>query len=84
MQISSNSVSVGQQVEFTSCSKKALSYEWFITGPAAAPENNLGWSDTYFTNTFSVTGTYTVTLTAYENFSFLGRTAIVEETIVVH
>lgn len=84
MEISSTSASVGQVVEFTSCSKKALSYEWFISGPAAAPENDLGWSDPYFTNTFSVSGTYTISLTAYENFSFLGRRTTIEKTLIIN
>lgn len=84
MELSSTSVGVGEMVEFTSCSKKALSYEWFISGPVGAPENSLGWSDVYFTHSFTQTGTYTISLTAYENFSFLGRSNTIEETIVVH
>lgn len=84
MELSSNNVSVGTTVEFTSCSKKALSYEWFITGPAGAPENSKGWSDEYFTNTFTVSGKYTVTLTAYEDFSFLGRSTTITGTISVN
>gem|GEM_PF-2212901 len=84
MELSGTSVSIGATVEFTSCSKKALSYEWFITSPAGAPENSKGWSDEYFTNTFTVSGTYTVTLTSYENFSFLGRSSTVVQTLKVN
>lgn len=80
VELSSNHVSVGRTVEYTSCSKKALSHEWFITGPVAS-ENSKGWSEEYFTDTFTVSGNYTVTLTAYEDFSFLGRSTTIIGTI---
>ena len=66
---------VGTPVTFTSCSKNELSYDWRMTGPADAPENSRGWSDRVITNTFTVPGAYTITLTTYSNFSWLGESA---------
>lgn len=77
-------VSVGTPVTFTSCSEKALSYTWFMNGPAGAPENDLGWSEEEFSRTFSVAGTYEVTLTAYEKFSWLGDADSTSTTIIVN
>jgi hypothetical protein len=66
-------VSIGTPVTFTSCSKRTLSYEWFMDGPAGAPENAMGWSDPQIIHAFSVAGTYTITLNCYSKFSFLGE-----------
>ena len=77
-------VSVGTQVEFSSCSEKSLSYTWFMTGPDGAPENDLGWSDETFTRAFSVPGTYNVTLTAFKNYSWQGRSDSTSTTITVN
>lgn len=77
-------MSVGTPVTFTSCSEKALSYTWFMNGPAGAPENDLGWSEEEFSRTFSVAGTYEVTLTAYEKFSWLGDADSTSTTIIVN
>ncbi|MCG8576435.1 MAG: PKD domain-containing protein [Flavobacteriales bacterium] len=76
-------VGVGTEITFTSCSEKSLSYIWEISGPEGAPENEMGWSDIQFSHAFTVPGTYTVTLTAYEDFSFLGESASTEVTIVI-
>ncbi len=67
------SISVNESITFSSCSTNVLSYDWRIKGPDTAPENNKGWSDRVFTNTFSVPGSYTVTLTVYSDFSFQGE-----------
>jgi len=64
--------SVGAPVTFSSCSKRALSQDWFMTGPAGAPENTMGWSDASFTHSFTVAGTYEIRLNAYSKFSFMG------------
>lgn len=54
-----------------------------MSGPAGAPENTKGWSDEVITNVFTVPGTYTVTLTAYKKFSFLGESATAEATLTI-
>ena len=76
-------VSVGTPVTFTSCSKRALSYEWFMAGPASAPENSIGWSDEVITHSFSVSGTYTITLNVYNKFGYIGDKATTTATLVV-
>ncbi|MBI3136807.1 MAG: hypothetical protein HYZ14_19185 [Bacteroidetes bacterium] len=75
--------SVGSPVSFVSCSKHTLSQDWFMSGPAGAPENTMGWSDAQFTHTFTVTGTYVVTLNAYSKFSFLGDVSTTTQTITI-
>jgi hypothetical protein len=77
------SVSTGTPVNFASCSKHTMSQEWFMSGPAGAPENTMGWSDAQFTHTFTVTGTYIVTLKAYSKFSFMGEMSETTQTITV-
>lgn len=84
IELSETSVAVGSEIKFTSCSKNALSYEWFIEGPETAPENEQGWSDPAFSNTFTVPGNYTITLNAYANFSFLGEKSVEEKTFTVN
>jgi len=54
-----------------------------MSGPAGAPENTMGWSDAQFTHTFTVTGTYIVTLKAYSKFSFMGEMSETTQTITV-
>jgi hypothetical protein len=83
IEIDQTTVTPGTTVTLTSCSKKALSYEWFMSGPAGAPENTKGWSDEVITNAFTVPGTYTVSLTAYKRYSFLGESSTAEATITV-
>ncbi|MDA7803838.1 hypothetical protein N8987_04610 [Crocinitomix sp.] len=84
MELGATITTVGTAIEFKSCSENALSIEWYIEGPEDAPENDLGWSDISFTHAFSMVGSYTVTLHAYEKFSFMGERSTVEETIVVN
>lgn len=84
IEISATNVNAGTEIEFSSCSEHALSFEWFMEGPEGAPENSLGWSDEYFVHSFSVPGQYTVIFTAYEKFSFLGDSETVEASITVH
>jgi hypothetical protein len=74
---------VGSPVNFTSCSKRTLSQDWFMSGPPGAPENTMGWSDAHFTHTFTVAGTYTVTLNAYSKFSFMGDVSTTTQTITI-
>jgi len=75
IEMDNNSIAVGSPITFTSCSKRALSFEWFISGPEGAPENFMGWSDPSFSKSFSIPGAYTVTLHAYSRYSFLGQKA---------
>lgn len=84
IEMSTTVAPVGQEVIFTSCSKKALSYEWYMTGPDGAIENDLGWADAEFSHAFSTTGTYTISLTAYRDFSWLGESAMTETTIIIN
>ncbi len=73
IEMDSSSISSGQTINFTSCSENELSYDWRISGPVGAPENDKGWSDRVFSNTFTVPGSYTVTLNTYSKFSLLGE-----------
>lgn len=84
MELSTTSIAAGSPVEFNSCSKHALSYEWFMEGPEGAPENAQGWSDELFNHSFSVPGTYKVTLNAYSDFSFKGERSTTQETIIIN
>lgn len=76
--------SVGTPVSFTSCSKRALSQDWYMSGPAGAPENTMAWSDIQFTHTFTIPGTYVVTLNAYSKFSFLGDVSTTTQTVTIN
>lgn len=84
MELSSSNVVAGAPIEFTSCSKRALSFEWFIAGPDAAPENDMGWSDPQFSHSFSIPGTYSVTLNAYHDFSLTGDVSTIQENFTVN
>lgn len=75
--------SVGQTITFTSCSKRSLSWVWSFSGPVGAPENTTGSSDEMYQHAFSVPGTYTVQLDAYEKFSFLGEMNSTTATFVI-
>jgi hypothetical protein len=55
-----------------------------MNGPEGAPENNMGWSDPSFSHSFSVPGSYTITLNAYYDFSFMGEMSTIQETISVN
>lgn len=78
-----STANVGTPVTFRSCSEKNLSQDWFMSGPNGAPENTMGWSDIEFTHTFTVPGSYTVTLNAYSKFSFLGEVNTTTLNLVV-
>ncbi len=82
--LSTESVSAGSPIEFSSCAEDALSLEWFIDGPTGAPENMQGWSDIVFSNTFTVPGTYIITQNAYADFSFQGDVSSSTATFVVN
>lgn len=84
MELSTTNTPTGAPVEFSSCSERALSYEWFMEGPDGAPENTQGWSDEFFSHSFSVPGTYTITLNAYSDFSFTGEMSSTQETITIN
>ncbi len=76
IELSSSSINAGESITFTSCSENEWSYIWEIQGPVGAIENEKGWSDRLFTNQFDSTGTYWVKLTTFDDFSFLGNSAI--------
>lgn len=84
LELEDQSTFVGQVTTFTSCSKNALSYEWFIAGPENAPENKMGWSDPTFNHIFTVPGSYVITLNAYYKFSFLGEKSTASATLSVN
>jgi hypothetical protein len=84
MEISSENVSIGQDVTFKTCSENALSYDWFFIGPVGAPENTMGSSEMEWTNSFTVAGTYTVGHVAFEKFSFLGKADTTTKTLIVN
>lgn len=83
IEVDNTTVTIGAPITFTSCSKRALSQDWFMEGPDGAPENEMGWSDAQFTHSFTVSGTYTVILNAYSKFSFLGDVHSATTTITV-
>ncbi|MBK9191066.1 MAG: hypothetical protein IPM77_05840 [Crocinitomicaceae bacterium] len=76
-------VTTGTPVNFTSCSKHTMSQEWFMSGPVGAPENTMGWSDAQFSHTFTIPGTYVVTLRAYSKFSFMGDMSEATQSVTV-
>ena len=84
MELSTAATTTNTAIEFTSCSEHAISYEWFIAGPAAAPENKQGWSDQIFSHAFTEPGSYTVTLNVYSDFSFTGEKATTQEKFIIN
>ena len=84
IQTDMESAAVGTPVTFTSCSKRALSQDWFMTGPDSAAENSMGWSDASFTHTFTMPGTYEVRLNAYSKFSFMGDVRSTTQSFTVN
>ena len=85
MEIDNENPAVGVPVTINmNCSKKTISHEFFMEGPVGAPENSMGWSEHQFTHTFTIPGTYTVILNAYNDFSFLGDMESTTRTITVN
>lgn len=85
MEIDNENPTVGTPVTINmNCSKKTISHEFFMEGPVGAPENAMGWSDNQFTHTFTIPGTYTVILNAYNDFSLLGDVQTTTRTIQVN
>lgn len=84
IELDKTSAAIGETITFTSCSKHALSYIWRMEGPVGAPENEMGWSDEMIQVDFSVPGSYTVTLTAYSKFSFLGESTSTSKSFVIN
>jgi PKD domain len=83
--VDNKSAAAGTAVTFSSsCSKRALSYIWTIEGPVGAAENNIQFSEESFTRAFAVQGSYTITLDAYQKFSWGGQTASTTETVTVN
>jgi hypothetical protein len=82
--LDNTSVAVGQTINFSSCSESELSYNWIITGPEGAPENDKVWNDRIFSNTFSIAGSYIITLDTYSEFSFLGETKTATQTFMIN
>ena len=85
MEIDNENPSVGTPVTINmNCSKKTISHEFFMEGPVGAPENGMGWTDNQIVHTFTIPGTYTVILNAYNDFSFLGDMESTTRTIQVN
>ena len=84
MDLSSETVSVGQDITLKTCSENALSYDWYFIGPVGAPENTMGNSEIEWTHQFSVPGTYTIGHVAFEKFSFFGKSDTITKTITVN
>ncbi|MFK8037847.1 MAG: hypothetical protein AB8B74_06125 [Crocinitomicaceae bacterium] len=78
------SISSGEDITFTSCSENEWSYIWEILGPDSAAENSLMWNDKVFTRTLETPGSYTVKLTTYSDFSFLGDAASESSSFTVN
>ncbi len=72
IELDKSTISVGESINFTSCSENEWSYIWRITGPDSAVENNLQWNDRIFERQFDTPGSYSIKLTAFSDFSFLG------------
>ena len=84
IEMESTTFSVGQEVTFTSCSENVISYDWRISGPSSAPENMKGWSDRIITNSFSVPGSYTITLSTFDDFSLMGNKETESKTFTIN
>lgn len=54
-----------------------------MVGPTGAPENTQAWSDQQIKVSFSVPGTYTVTLEAFSKFSWMGDVGTATQTVTV-
>ena len=83
IEMDQTTVGVGTEVTFTSCSERALSFEWFMEGPEGAPENSMGWSDAVIKHSFSVAGNYTILLNTYNKYSSTGDKASTTATLTV-
>ncbi|MBD3637051.1 MAG: PKD domain-containing protein [Crocinitomicaceae bacterium] len=85
IELDSNSVSAGTPITFSAeCSKRSLSYIWSFEGPTGAPENDSLRSEEVFSMAFSVTGSYTVKLEAYERYSWNGQMGETSTTFTVN
>ncbi len=84
MELSVGAINAGESITFTSCSENEWSYIWRISGPDSAVENDKGWSDRVFTNQFETPGSYTVKLTTFNDFSFLGDSATTTSSFTVN
>lgn len=85
IELDSNSASAGTEVLMSSaCSKHALSHEWFIEGPTGAPENDMIWTKDIIRVTFSMAGSYTITLNVYNKFSWQGDMHSTTESITIN
>ena len=70
--VNKSSVAVGENIQFTSCSKRALSFIWSFSGPTGSSANNIERSEETFAYAFDTAGTYTVKLQAFYKYSWLG------------
>lgn len=82
--MSTEVANAGDIVTFYTCSEKALSYHWTFEGPVGAPENQLEYSELQFNHIFNTPGTYTIRLTAYRNYSWLGESNSTERIITIN
>ena len=78
------SIAVGTQVTFSSCSEKALSYVWTISGPVGATENNIQWAEESFTRAFAIPGDYVAELTVYKKYSWGGQSDVTTSYFTVN
>jgi PKD repeat protein len=84
IEVDKSSASTGSPIQFTSCSKHALSYIWSFDGPEGAIENDTMRSEETFSMSFSTAGTYTVHLDAYKRYSWLGESSSATTTVTIN
>ena len=84
IQMDNTTSSTTSPIVFTSCSENTLSYIWSFSGPAGAPANSLQFSEPIFDHTFTVPGTYTVELVAYERYSWIGDQSTATATFTIN
>jgi hypothetical protein len=84
IEVNQSSVAVGGDIEFRSCSKRALSFIWTFNGPDGASANDIQRSEEWFTFQFDTVGTYQVSLQAFYRYSWLGAWDSASTTVTVN
>ncbi|MCB9223520.1 MAG: PKD domain-containing protein [Crocinitomicaceae bacterium] len=84
IEVDKNSVTVGESIQLTSCSKRALSFIWSFSGPEGATANSIQRSEESFSFSFDTAGSYTVKLQAFYRYSWLGAWDTTNTVITVN
>ena len=83
--VDNNSPGVGTDIQLSAdCSKHALSYIWKFEGPASSSLNSVERSEEIITVAFDTVGSYTITLEAYQKYSWVGQMSSTTTTVSVN